>query len=177
MERQCDPEAAGSIFSSPKLAAKTTLITLDITHQALATDEIIKMLRFGDQGHGKPTAIRHLFFEILTFFASTYEREFSMGTGPPLHDPLAVAAALCPSIFDDNDGERYDVYVVKDGDDSLLDHSRTVNNVGQCGRTIARLLAKGEAGVRIPRTFKIPEFWHMIDLSLAQSEETSPLTF
>jgi uridine nucleosidase len=153
------------------------LIPLDITHQALATDEVIKMLRFGKQGQGKPTAIRHLFYEILTFFASTYEREFAMDTGPPLHDPLAVAAVLCPLIFDDNGGERYEVYVVKDGDDSLLDHSRTVHNVGQCGRTVVRLLDKSAAGVRIPRTLKIPEFWHMIDLSLAQSEETSPLTF
>jgi uridine nucleosidase len=165
------------VFSSPSLAAKTTLIPLDITHQALATGEIIRMLRFGGKGEDKPTAIRHLFFEILTFFASTYEREFSMDTGPPLHDPLAVVAALCPSLFDDNDGERYDVYVVTDGDDSLLDHRRTVSNVGQCGRTVVRLLEKGQAGVRIPRTLKIPEFWHMIDLSLALSEETSPLTF
>jgi uridine nucleosidase len=165
------------VFSLPNLAAKTTLIPLDITHQALATEEVIKMLRFKDQGHGEPTAIRHLFFEILTFFASTYEREFSMDTGPPLHDPLAVAAALCPSMFEDNDGERYEVYVVTDGDDSLLDHSRTMWNVGQCGRTIVRLLEKGRAGIRIPRTLRIPEFWHMIDLSLAQSEETSPLTF
>jgi uridine nucleosidase len=161
----------------PKLAAKTTLIPLDITHQALATEEVIKMLRYGNHGQGKPTAIRHLFFEILTFFASTYEREFSMDTGPPLHDPLAVAAALCPLLFDDNDGERYEVYVVKDGDDSLLDHRRTVSNVGQCGRTIVRLLEKGQPGIRIPRTLKTAEFWHMIDLSLAQSEETSPLTF
>lgn len=100
-----------------------------------------------------------------------------MGGGPPLHDPIAVAAAFQPSMFDDNEGERYDVYVVRDGDDSLSDHSRNKSNVGQCGRTIARLSPKGEPGIRIPRTLKVQEFWKMIDFALAEAEAASPLKF
>jgi len=174
----CDPEAAASIFTSPKLASKTTLIPLDLTHQVLANKEIMKMIRLGWQSERpEGTAIRHLFLEVVTFFGSTYEREFAMDSGPPLHDPIAVVAALAPSLFDDNGGERYEIYVVRDGDDSLLDHRRTVNNVGQCGRTIVRLLGKGEGGIRIPRALDVAEFWHMIDLSLEESEKSSPLTF
>jgi len=80
-------------------------------------------------------------------------------------------------MFDDNGGERYDIYVVTDGDDSVLDHGRTKFNVGQCGRTIVRLLGKGEQGVRIPRALEVPAFWHMIDLSLERSEKFSSLKF
>ena len=100
-----------------------------------------------------------------------------MDTGPPLHDPIAVAAVFQPGMFDDNDGERYDLYVVRDGDDSLLDHRRNVSNVGQCGRTVAQLLPKGRAGIRIPRTLRIAEFWQMVNFALAKAEEASPLTF
>jgi len=162
------------------LAAKTTLIPLDITHQVLAGPEVMTLLSGGYKGP-KPkladSAVRHLFLEIVTFFAQTYEREFAMNTGPPLHDPIAVAAAFQPHMFDDNDGERYEIYVVRDGDDSVLDHRRNVSNVGQCGRTIARLSPKGKPGIRIPRTLQVPEFWEMIDFALAEAEKKSPLRF
>ena len=37
-----DPEAAKSLFGSPAIAAKTTMVTLDLTHLFLATDEVQK---------------------------------------------------------------------------------------------------------------------------------------
>ncbi|KAF2403688.1 nucleoside hydrolase [Trichodelitschia bisporula] len=161
----CDPEAAASIFTIPKLAAKTTLIPLDVTHQVLANRTVLDLLRFGYEGDkGKTTGLRILFQEICTFFAGTYDREFGMDTGPPLHDPIAVAAAIVPEIFDDLDGERFAVHVVREGD----------AHVEQCGRTIVKRAPKGQPGVRIPRTLHIPEFWHMIDLSLAVAEKRSP---
>jgi uridine nucleosidase len=115
--------------------------------------------------------VRRLFLEIITFFAATYEQKFGMTGGPPLHDPVAVAAVFAPEMFDDLDGERYEVYVVREGDDSVLDHSRKQSNVGQCGRTILKLLPEGSAGVRVPRTLQIPEFWHLINLAIESVSE------
>lgn len=166
-----DPEAASSVFANPHLARKTTLVPLDVTHQVLATPAILGRVRCGAGPAGaSDSKLRRLFFEILTFFARTYAEEFGMTDGPPLHDPLAVAAALCPALFDDNGGERYDVYVVREGDESLVERRRSVGNVGQCGRTIARMLEKGREGVRIPRTLSIDEFWFLIDFALAAAE-------
>lgn len=166
-----DPEAASSIFSTPAIARKTTLIPLDVTHQVLATPAILDMVLHGysneDQG---PSKLRQLFHEILTFFAETYASELAMTDGPPLHDPLAIAAALCPTLFYDNGGERYEVYVVKDGDESLIERRRNTANVGQCGRTIASMLKKGEEGVRIPRTLRVEDFWCLIDFALEAAE-------
>jgi hypothetical protein len=36
--------------------------------------------------------------QLLTYFASTYRRQFGF-QDPPLHDPCAVAYAICPGIF------------------------------------------------------------------------------
>lgn len=169
-----DPEAASSVFTNPVLAPKITLIPLDVTHQVLATAEILDRVRYGDKGGAALTTgskLRRLFFEILTFFARAYAEEFGMTEGPPLHDPLAVAAALWPALFDDNGGEMYDVYVVREGDESLIERKRNVGNVGQCGRTIARMLARGREGVRIPRTLGVEEFWCLIDFALEVAEE------
>ena len=165
-----------SVFTLPSLARKTTLMPLDVTHQVLADEEVLRLLHLGgkeDTAPGSP--LRGLFLEILTFFAATYEREFGMDSGPPLHDPLAVAAALCPAIFDDNGGERYHVHVIREGDDSVDDHRMNVHDIGQCGRTILQLLKDGEAGIRIPRTLSVAKFWHLIDLSLGLAGSRSPL--
>lgn len=184
----CDPEAAHSIFSNPILAPKTTLIPLDLTHQVLGNASVMHALRHGykslqelqtgnDATSPATSPVRHLFLEILTFFASTYAREFAMNNGPPLHDPIAVAAIFAPELFDDNRGERYEVYVVRDGDDGLLDHTRGAGYVGQCGRTCVRLVGEGEGGVRIPRSLEVGVFWHMIDFALGRAEGTSLMAF
>jgi uridine nucleosidase len=184
----CDPEAAHSIFSNPILTPKTTLIPLDLTHQVLGNKDVMHALRHGYKSlqglhsgldsNALPTSpIRHLFLEILAFFASTYAREFAMNDGPPLHDPIAVAAIFAPELFNDNQGERYEVYVVRDGDDSLLAHARGAGHVGQCGRTCVRLVEKGQGGVKIPRSLAAEVFWQMIDLALGAAEKSSKMSF
>lgn len=172
-----DPESAKSIFSTPALAAKTTLIPLDITHQVLANEDVLRRLRLleGREDGYTPSRMRKLFLEILTFFAATYAEQLGMKDGPPLHDPLAVAAALSPSLFDDNGGERYDVYVITDGDDSLAEHTRNLHNVGQCGRTVLTPVEAGKGGVRVPRTLHIDAFWEMVNLSLDAAEARSSM--
>ena len=164
-EDQCDPEAARSIFSNPELAAKTTLIPLDLTHQVLATLEVQQLLA-GDLF--SPVQLRHLFHEILLFFAHTYRDVFGLTKGPPLHDPLAVAVLLDGQGenlgFGDRGGESWHVTVVTDGLHSQLDMEQ-----GQVGRTV---ISKAESGgVRIPRGVNVHRFWSLIESCMLRAEQ------
>jgi uridine nucleosidase len=71
-----DPEAAAGIFNNKVLAAKTTLIPLDVTHLVLATTQIQDLLLYGKDGEktGKgKTTLRAMLVELLMFFAKTYK--------------------------------------------------------------------------------------------------------
>ncbi|GAA0537495.1 pyrimidine-specific ribonucleoside hydrolase RihA [Paractinoplanes ferrugineus] len=81
-----DPEAADIVLRS---GLPTTMIGLNVTHRALATDEIIAEFR------AMPTRLGAVCADLLTFFAGTYRREFGFAH-PPVHDPIAVAAAIAP---------------------------------------------------------------------------------
>ncbi|KAF2666753.1 nucleoside hydrolase [Microthyrium microscopicum] len=170
----CDPEAASAVFQNPILAPKTTLIPLDLTHQVLANEEVVKLLQYGSKEPSSKqdvTMVRKLFNEILTYFASTYANEFNMCSGPPLHDPLTAAIILAPEIFHDGDGERFSVHVVTAGDENLTGGPRhNGRDIGQCGRTICHMLPKGSKGIRIPRTLDVNVFWHLLNKSLERAE-------
>lgn len=161
----CDPESAQAVFSNPILAGKTTLVPLDLTHQMLANKDVLEMLLKQEQG--EVSLQRKLFHEIVTFFAKTYADIFGLVEGPPLHDPLAVAACLAPELFDDHGGERYAVSVVIDGEHGVDGISRQQS---QCGRTIATKLEPGKAGIRIPRSLDSDTIWQILDLCLVKSE-------
>ncbi|KAF2172071.1 hypothetical protein M409DRAFT_49823 [Zasmidium cellare ATCC 36951] len=168
-----DPESASAIFSNETLAAKTTLMPLDLTHQFLATEAVQKMMLHGlnpDAGKEVPT-VRKLFHEILTFFAKTYADVFGLTEGPPTHDPLAVATAIVPELFDDRGGERYEVKIVTEGDHGATDSAR--NGSSQCGKTVATLLPKGKAGVRIPRSLEKDKLWRLLEECLGRAEQTA----
>jgi pyrimidine-specific ribonucleoside hydrolase len=83
-----DPEAAREVFES---GLPITMSGLDVTHQA-------------DAGWAEREALRSLgrvggvVAELLEFFAATYERAFGFKTSP-LHDPVAVAAVMEPSLL------------------------------------------------------------------------------
>ncbi|KAM0720591.1 hypothetical protein Q7P37_004727 [Cladosporium fusiforme] len=167
-----DPESARSIFDNRILAAKTTICPLDLTHQLLANSTVQQDLLHGHQmggNGGGPSQVRKLFVEILTFFAQTYADVFGLVAGPPLHDPLAVAAAFMPAIFQDNEGERFDIEVVTEGAHGSSTDAREGGS--QCGRTIATKLAAGGLGVRIPRGVDQAKMWRMIDECLAEAEK------
>ncbi|GIM88960.1 nucleoside hydrolase [Paractinoplanes toevensis] len=83
-----DPEAADIVLRS---GLPTTMIGLNVTHLALATTEVIAEFR------GMGTRLGTICAELMTFFASAYRREFGF-EHPPVHDPIAVAAVLDPSI-------------------------------------------------------------------------------
>jgi uridine nucleosidase len=172
---QCDPEASHFLFSHPVLKAKTTLIPLDLSHQVLGTKAVRQGLLYGSSGptadtNQVPSTVRALFAQTIAFFAGTYAEVFSITEGPPLHDPLAVSAAIEPEIFLDNDGERFQIDIVTAGV-----HSEDKASVGELGRTKATKLPLGEGGCRIPRGVDLEKFWGSIESCLKRADEVSPM--
>ncbi|OQE46653.1 hypothetical protein PENCOP_c001G08514 [Penicillium coprophilum] len=165
----CDPESSESILSNPVLASKTTMIGLDLTHQVLASQAVQTRILHGSiHSTSEPTVLRQILHALLTFFAATYEKCFGLITGPPLHDPIAVAVILStlnPAFakkhpdqaltFDDKGGERFAVSIVTDGQ-----HGKDVSTTGQLGRSIATPV--DGAGVAIPRGIDLDAFWNII---------------
>ncbi len=117
-----------------------------------------------------------MFVELLNFFAETYAAVFGITAGPPLHDPLAVAAALdgipeyeIPfyySLGDDGKEERYEVDVLTDGT-----HDEAIRGEAQTGRTVIKLLEHGRQGVKIPRRLEVPNFWKILEQCLETADE------
>lgn len=83
-----DPEAAAEVLGNPVLAAKTTLVTLDLTHTVLATPDVQRLLLHGpateagagptgDDSAAPPqpaskSTLRVMLVELVNFFAATY---------------------------------------------------------------------------------------------------------
>ncbi len=84
-----DPEAAKKVFDS---GIPTTVMGLDITHQALATPDVIEQVNRIDNRVAKVVG------ELLVFFASTYKEMFDFD-GAPVHDVLTVAYLVAPELF------------------------------------------------------------------------------
>jgi inosine-uridine nucleoside N-ribohydrolase len=83
-----DPEAAHIVFSS---GLDVTMCGLDVTHQALATDEVLDRLR----ALGTPLA--GIVVDLLDFFAERYRRLWDFPAAP-VHDPVAVARVIDPAV-------------------------------------------------------------------------------
>ena len=85
-----DPEAARRVFES---GIDVTMIGLDVTHQALVTDEDASVLR-GAGRVGKVAA------ELLDFYGIWHRRSYPDLNGSPLHDPVAVAHVIDPTLVE-----------------------------------------------------------------------------
>ncbi|KFY21614.1 hypothetical protein V491_02959, partial [Pseudogymnoascus sp. VKM F-3775] len=174
-----DPEAAATIFNLSELAAKTTLIPLDVSHQVLANKDVIKLLNYGKRDtssdDAKPSVLRTMLVELLCFFAETYDKVFGLSDGPPLHDPLAVAAIFegteyAMPLYDHEEGqqdrhERFNVTVITEGT-----HAEALNGKTETGRTIATLLPPGQEGVMIPRSLNVQNFWRVLEDCLDKAD-------
>ena len=172
---KCDPEAAASLFSNPILAAKTVLIPLDLTHQVLAVPDVLeRLLKPSLSEPANKSNLRQLLHDLLTFFAHTYATVYGITAGPPLHDPVAVAAVL-DAIgaeklqFEDNGGERWIVDIVTDGAHAA--HDGTVGEqegVGMVGRAV--LKRSDGAGALVPRGLDVDKFWQLVLEAVNQAE-------
>ncbi|MEU4493351.1 nucleoside hydrolase [Streptomyces sp. NBC_00210] len=83
-----DPEAADIVLRS---GVPVTMCGLNVTHQALATPDVLARLE------GLGTELGRICAELMMFFAATYRRLWGFES-PPLHDPVAVARVIDPAI-------------------------------------------------------------------------------
>ncbi|MDR1212578.1 MAG: nucleoside hydrolase [Propionibacteriaceae bacterium] len=83
-----DPEAARIVFET---AWPVTMVGLDVTHQALATDAVAERVK----ALGTPLA--EFVLGLFAFFRQAY-RDAQGFDFPPVHDPVAVARVIDPSI-------------------------------------------------------------------------------
>ena len=85
----CDPEAARIVFREPW---PVTMVGLDLTHQALATPEVVARIA------GLDTAPARFVADLLEFFGASYRRVQGFAA-PPVHDPCAVAFVADPGVL------------------------------------------------------------------------------
>lgn len=84
-----DPHAAAIVFGCGR---PITMCPLEVTHQALATENVVNKLRSAN----RPVAT--LAAGLLDFFAETYRKVFDFPAAP-VHDPCAVAAVIDPTLI------------------------------------------------------------------------------
>lgn len=133
-----DPEAAAIVFACGR---PITMVTLEVTHQALATEEIIQRL----------LALRHpvpdFVVDLLRYFSESYQQVFGYAA-PPVHDPCAVAAVIEPDII-----LSREMYVA-------------IETMGQWtdGRTVCDLYGKTglAANVRVGYALRVERFWQIL---------------
>jgi uridine nucleosidase len=117
-----DAHAANIVLTNPALQVKTLVCPLNLTHRAIATEQILEQLQKGHDPTNRST-VRQMLYELMVFFAHTYKKKFGFNDGPPVHDAVALAAIL-PFCNDGSSPEtanldikyaRYRLQVVEEG--------------------------------------------------------------
>lgn len=85
-----DPEAAHIVFNEPW---PIVMVGLDLTHQALATDEVAQQIA------GVPGSVSDFTLGLFTFFRKAYQDAQGFEF-PPVHDPCTLAYLIDPSIVE-----------------------------------------------------------------------------
>jgi inosine-uridine nucleoside N-ribohydrolase len=137
-----DPEAAAIVFGS---GVPVTMCGLNVTHQALVTPEVVARLEALGGELGVVCA------ELMTFFASTYRRLWGF-EAPPLHDPVAVARVIDPTLV-----ECVDAHVAVE---VAGEHTRGATVVDLYGHLGSAPNAKVAVGLDVPR------FWDRLVAAL-----------
>ena len=83
-----DPEAAHIVFNE---SWPVVMVGLDLTHQALATPEVVDAIA------AVGTTTSKMVIDILDFFRTAYARVQGFSS-PPVHDPCAVAYLIEPDV-------------------------------------------------------------------------------
>ena len=133
-----DPEAAEIVFGCGR---PITMVPLEVTHQALATEQVTARLRAAQ----RPVAT--FAADLLVFFAGTYHNVFGFPAAP-VHDPCAVAAVIDPTI--------------------LRAHTMRVEiettGVWTTGRTVCDVYGKfgKPPNARVGYALEVDRFWNMV---------------
>jgi inosine-uridine nucleoside N-ribohydrolase len=133
-----DPEAAAVVFGCGR---PITMCPLEVTHQALATDEVLGCLRAAN----RPVAT--FAADLLSFFGDTYRNVFGF-PAPPVHDPCAVAAVV--------DAEMVRTHLMRVEIETMGEWS--------AGRTVCDMYGKlgKEPNVKVGYALDVEHFWEMV---------------
>ena len=85
-----DPEALDAVIRS---GVPLRMVGLNLTHQALATPEVVARMRAARTPAGRVCAAW------MGFFGDSYQRVWEFDA-PPVHDPCTVAALISPSLVE-----------------------------------------------------------------------------
>ena len=132
-----DPEAAEIVVGS---GVPFTLVGLHLTHQALATPEVVERIRGVGGVLGDVAAVW------LGFFSSTYREIW--GFDAPLHDPCALAIALDPSL-----GTFEDAFLAIETEGRWTRGATAIDPYGRLGR---------EPNARVALELDVDRFWSML---------------
>ena len=141
-----DPEAAAAVLAA---GIPFTLVGLNVTHQALATAEVIARLR----GLGTPAGETAAGW--LTFFATTYRELFGF-PAPPVHDPCAVALVADPGV-----ARCVDAFVAMETQGRWTRGATVVDFAGRLGQP---------ANARVAVELDVARFWDLVVDSIARLE-------
>jgi purine nucleosidase len=133
-----DPEAAERVFAAP---VPVTMVGLNLTHQAIATPEVVARLRALD------TEIARVVTGWMTFFGSTYEDVWGL-PGPPVHDACAVALAIDPGLV-----RCVDAFVAIETEGRWTRGATVVDLHGRLGR---------EPNARVAMELDVERFWDLV---------------
>jgi purine nucleosidase len=133
-----DPEAADVVFTS---GVPVTLCGLDVTHQALATAEVLE--RMGAVG----TPLSSALVDLLGFFRDRYRDIWGLDA-PPVHDPVAVARVLDPTLV-----QCDDAFVVIELHGAHTRGATVCDRYGVVGR---------EPNARVATVLDVPRFWDRV---------------
>lgn len=133
-----DPEAAEIVFGCGR---PITMVPLEVTHQALATEKVTTRLRAAQ----RPVAT--FAADLLVFFASTYHDVFGFPAAP-VHDPCAVATVIDPTIL-----RAHSMYVAIETTGSWT-----------TGRTVCDVYSKfgKQPNARVGYALDVERFWDMV---------------
>ena len=133
-----DPEAAAIVFDCGR---PLTMSPLEVTHQALATGEVLDRLRAAN----RPVA--SFVADLLTFFGDTYRNVFGF-PAPPVHDPCAVAAVIDPDLL-----QAHTIHVEIETEGEWTSGRTVCDIYGVLGK---------EPNVRVGYALDVPRFWEML---------------
>lgn len=84
-----DPEALDIVLQS---GIRTRMVGLNLTHQALATPQVVERMSALPRGLGEIVA------SWMGFFGGSYRKVWNFSS-PPVHDPCTIAALIDPSLI------------------------------------------------------------------------------
>ncbi len=133
-----DPDAVARVLAS---GVPTTMVGLNLTHQALATPAVVERIRRLGTPLARTTA------EWLEFFGSTYRRIWGF-EAPPVHDPCAVALVVEPDLI-----RCVDAFVAVETDGRWTRGATAVDLSSRWGRP---------PNARVAMELDVERFWDLV---------------